>query len=239
MEETFRVTRTPVHEQVRDHLHQLIRAGSIEPGAALPPERELAQRLGVSRHSLRQAIASLEAVGIVETRHGSGVYLARRPSDDAVRRVADALFNETTTMAEAIEARLALEPYVARLAAERRAEDAVPLLLTAVDIRPDEDAGGGVVQEALSFHRQLARMTGNPIFEGLLRSVTTGPRNISQLARQAPDARERWRADHLAIHKAVAAGNGARAARLMTTHLEQISALARAMDAKRTTRRKT
>ena len=242
MEETFRVARTPVHEQVRDYLHQLIRAGSIQPGSALPAERELAQRLGVSRHSLRQAIASLEAIGIVETRHGSGVYLTRWPSDDAVRRVADALFNENTTMADAIEARIALEPSIARLAAERREDSEVPMLLASVDTRPEESGTSGpegAAGEALTFHRQLARMTANPIFEGLLRSVTTGPRNITTLAQQAPDARERWHADHLAIYKAVAAGNGARAARLMTTHLEQIAALARQMDAKRSTRRKT
>lgn len=232
MEASFRVTRTPVHEQVRDHLQDLIRSGELVAGDALPAERELAVQLGVSRHSLRQAIASLEAVGAVETRHGSGVYLTSRPSDEAVVRFADALFNVTRSVGDAIEARLAIEPYVARLAAERRTDEDLARLLRSIDLS-EAEVGEGTAREALSFHQLLALMTGNPIFEGLLRSVTTGPRNITQLAKESPDSPTRWHAEHVAIGKAIAAGNGARAARLMTAHLESMVPTARTLDAKR------
>ncbi len=235
MDETFRVTRTPVHEQVRDHLRQLAQRGTLAPGDTLPPERQLAQRLGVSRHSLRQALASLESLGIVEVRHGSGVYLTRWPSDEAVTRVADALFSEATTMVDAIEARLAFEPYIARLGAQRRSDADIEALQKTMQVRSEVSSGADWASgEALSFHRQLARMTGNPIFEGLLRSVTTGPRNIATLAEQEPDSRDQWHTDHLAIYQAVETGDAPGAAQLMTNHLDQIIVLARLMDATRT-----
>ena len=238
MEKTFRMTRTPLHEQIRDHLQDLIRSGQYERGSALPPERELAAQLGVSRHSLRQAVASLEAVGVVETRHGSGVYLTEQLPDEVVIRFADALFNVTRSIADAVEVRLAFEPFIARRAADLCTANSTDLLAASIDVAPQEGKPAGTVGEPLTFHHQLARMSGNPIFEGLLRSVSTGPTNITLLAKHMPNSAQLWRDEHIAIFKAVTAGNGARAERLMAAHLAAMIPAAREVDARKADVRK-
>ncbi|MEO8749384.1 MAG: GntR family transcriptional regulator [Allobranchiibius sp.] len=230
MDKTFHAARVPLHDQIRDYLRELIAAGDLNPGEALPPERELASQLGVSRHSLRQALASLSAIGLVETKHGSGVYLTSTPSDAVVARFADALFKVNHSIGDAVEARLAFEPFVAHRAAECRTDEDLALLAMSVEVPPQESANDGTVREALTFHHQLARTTGNPIFAGLLRSVTTGPRNITRLAKHTPNSAARWRGEHLAILKAVQAGNGARAQRLMAAHLAPMIEIARSLE---------
>ena len=230
MEKSIQLARVPLPDQIRDHLRELIAAGDLNPGDVLPPERELAGRLGVSRHSLRQALASLAAIGLVETRHGSGVYLTSSPSDETVTTFADALFQVNASIGHALEARLAFEPGVTRLAAERRTQEDLDLLTASLEVPQDGSATDGAASEALSFHHQLARSTGNPIFGGLLRSVTTGPRNVSLLANHTHDGPALWRREHLAILQAVRIGSGARAQRLMTAHLEQMLEVARSLE---------
>ena len=228
MSKPFEIKRTPVHDQVRDQLQELIRSGRFAPGTALPPERDLAAMWGVSRHSLRQALASLEAIGMVESRHGSGVYLTERPSDAAVIRVSDVLFDANRTLADVIEARLAFEPFIARTAAARSSKEDVHELHTAITLSAENAATDeGTAQNAVGFHQRLARMTGNSVLEGFMRSLITGPRSISRLAEVNPAAKLSWRTDHDDIYTAVAAGDADGAERLMTAHLSEILQLAR------------
>jgi GntR family transcriptional repressor for pyruvate dehydrogenase complex len=225
MAEAFRVERTPVHEQVRDHLQDLIRSGQFEPGSALPPERVLADRLGVSRHTLRQAISSLEAVGLVESRHGSGVFLTSTPSDEAVIRFADVLYDPQRTLSDVLEARLGVEPLITRLAAHRRTDSDLARLAQSIAVAahpPETDE----TTAAADFHQELARITGNPVLEGILRSLVTGPRSISRLTDFDPASRRHWESEHTAILRAIAAGKESKAERLMTDHLVTIHALA-------------
>src|SRR5438093_12123442 len=71
----------PLKEQVLRQLRRLIDQGELGPGAQLPGERELADRLGVSRGTVREAVQFLQALGLVEIRHGSGTFVRRDPSD--------------------------------------------------------------------------------------------------------------------------------------------------------------
>lgn len=223
MNDKFRVTRVTVHDQVRGYLQDRIRDGSFRPDAALPAERELAERLGVSRHSLRQAFASLEAMGILETRHGSGVYLRSSPSEDAVLRVADALYRPRRSMADVMEARIGVEPYIATLATRRRDEGGLKALHESV-LTFDRIATptGESNVEAMSFHQRLAQLTNNSVFEGLMRSLLTGPSTIVRLAQEDPSLPQVWHDDHTDIFLAIADRDEQRANRLMTEHLEAI-----------------
>ena len=71
-----RLTRTRLYEQVAEQITTWIRSNGLAPGDRLPPERELAQRLGVSRATLSQALVALEVIGVVHVRHGDGTVLA-------------------------------------------------------------------------------------------------------------------------------------------------------------------
>src|SRR4051812_44594718 len=106
------------YEQVAERLAADIRSGSYAPGERLPAERELARVLEVSRASVREALASLQLQGFVETRKGAGTFVAARPP-------AGAAFPHDASPSAVREARSQLEPAVARLAAARAQRDAL------------------------------------------------------------------------------------------------------------------
>jgi len=109
------------YESAAHRLRELIKEAGLRPGDKLPPERELADRLGVSRTSVRQALTLMRAVGAVEPRQGDGVYLRCRIDDldDNVSAVRVGSLDQHQPAA-VMEAREGLEIQLARLAARRR-----------------------------------------------------------------------------------------------------------------------
>jgi DNA-binding FadR family transcriptional regulator len=103
------------YEQVAEQLAGDIRSGLLAPGARLPSERDLARQLEVSRASVREAIASLQVQGVVETRPGAGTFVVAAPAVAASAHDA--------SPSAVLEARAQLEPAVARLAAARAQRD--------------------------------------------------------------------------------------------------------------------
>src|SRR5712671_3615281 len=110
-------------EQVVIQVRDMIRDGTLRPGDRLPPEREFAKRLGISRASLRAGIRFLAAMGVLTSRHGSGTYIANGPPvlDSEPLRMLAALHG--FTYEELFEARRLLEVGLAGLAAEHARED--------------------------------------------------------------------------------------------------------------------
>jgi DNA-binding FadR family transcriptional regulator len=150
---------------VAERLAAEIRSGTYAPGERLPSERDLARRLAVGRASVREAIAALQVEGLIETRPGSGSFVA---ADAATRLPAVTALPHDASPSSLLEARELLEPAVARLAAERARPDAVAERLlaemeTAADAR---DIAGWNDSDRL-FHRQIAAMTGNPVLLGI------------------------------------------------------------------------
>src|SRR6476620_2504218 len=109
---------TPVSEVAR-RLSELFTGGSIEPGTRLPPERHLAATLGVGRSAVREALAALEILGIVDVRPGSGTYLRGTASELLPQTLRWGLLIGERNTAELLELRSGLEIFVARLAASR------------------------------------------------------------------------------------------------------------------------
>jgi DNA-binding FadR family transcriptional regulator len=144
------------YEQVAERIAADIRAGRLAPGDRLPSERDLARRLEVGRASVREAIAALQVSGVIETRPGSGSFVAagaheRGESHDA-------------SPSALLEARALLEPAVARLAAERgRADAEAEGLLTAMEAAADAGDGAGWNDCDRRFHQRIAALTGNPV----------------------------------------------------------------------------
>ncbi|MEA2291727.1 MAG: hypothetical protein QOF17_747, partial [Solirubrobacteraceae bacterium] len=123
------------YEQVVQRLRADIAAGRLAAGERLPSERELARALGVGRASVREALGVLGNLGLVETRPGSGSFVAA----DAGARLAGATAElpHDASPSAVLEARLALEPAVARLAAARaQPDEAVEKLLAAMEAEP-------------------------------------------------------------------------------------------------------
>ena len=191
--------RVPVSRGVADRLQALILQGGLAAGDRLPSQRDLAARLGVSRPSLREAMAALETKGLVVVRVGSGVYVA--PSD---LRAPPWRFADRCSPRDVYEARLGLEGYAARLAAGRRdgaglarLDGAVDAMAAALDRR---DVPAMAVADA-RFHDLVVELAANPVLVGMI-----GPmRDMVVESQRLPMARLDRLGETLAEHRAIAA----------------------------------
>jgi DNA-binding FadR family transcriptional regulator len=202
------VTSVRLYETVVDQILGLISRGEIAPGERLPPERDLAERLGVSRNVLREAFRVLEARGIVRSRGGGGRYVRAANIAPALATGGVILRLERAVIAEVLESRELLEVQVARLAAERVDPERGAALLAAC-----EGSAGGW-DDNVRFHTAVAAATGNFMLERLVRLQMDLLRDVHQRDHYPPERAAALLAEHRAIAEAVARGDadGAEAA---------------------------
>jgi GntR family transcriptional regulator, transcriptional repressor for pyruvate dehydrogenase complex len=158
-----------LYQHIADQIRSLIQGGGFAPGSRLPPERDLAQQLGVSRPSLREALIALEISGLVEIRQGSGVYVvhaANRASD----RAGSAIPGLGESPSELMQARAVLEGAVIVLATALITPEKLARLRKTLDaMRANVDEGRSPLDHDRAFHVCIAEMSGNSV---LVRMVT-------------------------------------------------------------------
>ncbi len=200
-----------------------IRSGKWPVGTALPSERDLVAEFGVSRIPLREAISGLRALGVLQTRPGSGTRV-RRVDADTVAQLLPLLvtLESHRTFAQVFELRLAVESQTASLAARRRSDDDVRALQGYVarfksDLDSDLDEA---VETDLEFHVRIAQATQNPLFEMLMRTLAELVKHVQvQSCKDDPVRRRRAFHSHEAISEAIAARDPERARAEMEAHL--------------------
>lgn len=155
------VSRERLRERTAAELRDYVVTNRLAPGTQLPPETSLAETLGVSRNVLRQAVASLEGLGMLKVTHGSGTYVADPADSEVFRQIAAWMGNDRLTESDYLEVRGIWERGVYALVMERATEtdldrlDALAATLTAAD-GPD-----AVVAHHDEFHETLLKLTGN------------------------------------------------------------------------------
>ena len=209
--------RPLVPRTVSDHLRSLILRGGLKPGARLPSQRDLAEQLGVSRPSLREAISVLEVMGLVKVRIGSGVYV-----NDAADRAPLWRFAEHCSPRDVYEARLGLESQAAHLAALRCDESGAARLKAATAAMGRALAADDIPAMAgadAAFHDGIFELTANPVLAGMYRPV----REMMVESQQLPMAMRIRLGDTLREHEQVgeriAARDGPGAEAAMRTHI--------------------
>ncbi|GAY07540.1 FadR/GntR family transcriptional regulator [Pseudonocardia sp. N23] len=222
-------SRARLYIAVAQQLLTAIATGEYVPGTRLPGDRDLAERLDVSRTTAREAILALEIVGAVEVRHGDGTYVRSHPAVGAIEATA-----LDVAPRELIEARRSVEPAVAALVAARLDAGTVGRLQRIIDesaeIVADPAALSRFLELGLSFHAQLALGCGNTILSGIVGQFVSAESHplwvlVNQLAVSSLAAREGQLADHRAIVAAIRAGDTAEAARVMTDHLAAVDSV--------------
>jgi DNA-binding FadR family transcriptional regulator len=214
------------YELIAERLAADIRAGRPGPGERLPSERELARRLEVGRASVREAIAALALRGVLETRPGSGSFVAPGALD-RIAPGAELTANDAGPF-DLLEARLLLEPGVAALAARRALrDDETERLLDAMDAAAAEGDRAGWNDGDRCFHRRIAALTGNPVLLGLAdRIAALMDQPLWQRLRDDSIARPgRARvhaAEHRMIYEAIVDGDAGAASFYSTQHLERV-----------------
>jgi DNA-binding FadR family transcriptional regulator len=224
----------PIHvpqryEQVVRRLSADIAAGRLAAGDRLPSERDLARALGVGRASVREALAALSNQGLLETRPGSGSFVAAGAA--ALLRGRGPDLPHDASPSDVLEARALLEPAVARLAASRASADIeLEELLAAMEGQLDlEDAGDRARWSDADrhFHRRIAALTGNPVLLALAGQIAERmdeplwqrlrDESVATPGRSAVHA-----AEHRMIYEAIVDGDGAAAEFYATQHIARV-----------------
>ena len=213
-----------LYRQIAEQIAALIDRGEYQPGQRLPPERDLAKQLGVSRPSVREALIALEVEGYVEVRVGSGVYVMRPREAREARQGAS--LPEDSGPFELIKARWLIEAECAALAARAATRAQVRAIEDALDHMEAERARGVLPLEAdREFHLRIAEASGNSALALVVRTLweqRTGPLFL-RLERHF-DTPALWSMamrEHREIVTAIARHDATGARRAMRRHMNQ------------------
>jgi GntR family transcriptional repressor for pyruvate dehydrogenase complex len=211
---------TVIIERIRD----MIAGGELAPGDRLPPERKLADALGVSRNSLRQAFQALAERKIIESRQGDGTYLLA--STEAFSQ-SDAIFDtfnaQSCFIRDILEFRHLMEPQIAALAASRIEPAALDRLKILVcDQQRALMAGREDDTFDSEFHRQLAQCSGNRVISQMMTTIASVINATRSTWLQSNERRNASVEGHLRIIDALESGDADSAFNTMKAHIAEI-----------------
>ena len=209
-------------EEVISQLREMIHGGELRPGDRLPPERDLAKLLGVSRPTLRAGIRSLAAVGVLQSRQGAGTFVVKTggsPSlDSSPLRLMASLHGFTS--GEMFEARQSLEMAIAGLAAERATSDHLASLSEEIaGMFASLDDPEQFLVHDMRFHQAVAAASGNRILTSLMNMVATILFDVrSKTVKRAKDLKESAEM-HRHVYRAIRERSPEAARNAMRDHL--------------------
>jgi GntR family transcriptional repressor for pyruvate dehydrogenase complex len=219
-------TRPSMSEHLTRRLLELVRHDGLQPGDRLPSVQSLASRFAVAQPTVRESLRRLQAVGLVEIRHGSGIYLRRGAQRIVLSNPHPGELSRRTVI-DLLEARLQIEPELTARAAERASEEDVAALRTTLaaagaHLSGDDDA---LHRLNMDFHRHVARLAGNTVMSQVIDSLVDVYGAEQRLVLNVYGDRRRDHEDHLAILDALAARDVVRSRQLMRDHLEKVRAV--------------
>ncbi|MHC1744224.1 MAG: FadR/GntR family transcriptional regulator [Syntrophobacteraceae bacterium] len=160
-----------ISDQVFDQLKDLIFRGHLKPGEKLMTERDLAQSMGISRPTVREAINKLVAMGLLEHRQGQGTYVASPADSSDKNPLAVVMEGHDATLVELLEVRLGLECNAVSFAARRATEEDVQELESCLNQMESDISGGRLGSSAdVAFHMAIAFATQNKVQIHIMRS---------------------------------------------------------------------
>ncbi len=214
------VERASVAEQVAKRLLEMVRTKSLKPGDQLPPERELATYMQVSRPSLREALRGLQILGVLSMRQGGGVYVTALEASDLLGPLQFLITLDSENLGSLYESRRMIDGMIARMAAERVASDQIERLHALVKVQE------GLMDDPLAFrlsdtefHETIAAATGNPFLVTISHSLYVLGMEYRRIAAATPGVVARSLAEHRVILAALEAGDAAATEAAMQAHL--------------------
>lgn len=212
-----RIQHERLYERVLEQIKRLIEQGDLKPGDRLPSERELAERIGLSRASLREAFRVLEVEGIVVSKPGGGRYIrktALAPDGADPAALVDAL--RRATVLDFLDAREVMEPGIVALAVERATEADLEAIRASLEPTV-RDAKGDQ-----SFHLRVAEASHNVVFYQSLKLYLDLLHDFRARALESPSGAQVMFDEHKAIYLAIRERRAAEAVEAMKRHLASV-----------------
>jgi len=224
------IPRRKLYQEVLDRLLERIRSGEIPPGAQLPSERDLMETYEVGRPAVREALQALERSGIVEIAHGERARVVVPTAERLIEQVTGGarhlLRSQPDTLEHLKDARLFLEVGTARLAATKATDvDIARLRERLAEHRASLTRLEDFLAKDMAFHREIARISGNPILPAIVEAVFAWASEYYQSIVRAPGAEDLTLAEHARIIGAIASRDPDAAERAMRDHLTRANEL--------------
>jgi len=219
------IPRSRVYAEVAKQLQTRI-VNKLKPGDMLPPERELVRRFGVSRSSIRDAIRSLEAVGLLEPRQGVGTVVCNLSNDSVVTPVANVLLQKRKLIHELLEVRLIIEPPLAREAALHASAEQIAEIQAILSRQEDKVRRGELAtEEDSAFHYTIALAADNSVMLKMVHVLMDLLRETRERALEVGGRQRKSLAGHRRILAALQQGDAAAAEAAMRQHVSEIEKL--------------
>lgn len=217
------IRKTSLYVQIASQIQDLIENGKLKHGDQLPPERELADIFQVSRHSVREAIRTLEQKNILKSRVGSGTYVIIEDEPSVVDFLARAIQREKGKLSEIFEFRRMIEPQIARLAAQNATRGHIDQLTEIIEKHqqsmPDLEKS---VELDHAFHLTLALATGNDILLKIVERTNDILAESRADVLQSPARVQHSINGHQKVLRALRQGDPDLAAQAMNEHLTEV-----------------
>lgn len=218
-----KIARPRMADLAADRISEWIASSKLRPGAKLPSEKELTEALGLGRSAIREALAKLKAVGLVETFQGRGAFVAEIPIELLrlrIRSLSVTVDDSLERLGHIWELREIFEVAIAERAAQRRTDEDLANLETAVaDMDRAITDGERVLEPDATFHYRLTEAAHNPVLLGLIEDLSYLIESSRRDSLQRPGRPESSNKEHAVILDAVRRGDVAAARTAMQEHL--------------------
>jgi GntR family transcriptional regulator, transcriptional repressor for pyruvate dehydrogenase complex len=226
--EIVRKKRERVYEQIVEQIQQLIRDKVLSPGDQLLPERQLAEKLGVSRAALREALTVLVSRGLIEITPGGGAYVRESSIEDLVDPLAAVMLKERQSIYDLLEARSILEIGAVRLAAQRGdLTDVYQIQQAALEMNDNMRRGQPADEADVNFHQSIVQASHNPVLVNMMAMIVGVMKEVYAPSRhkllEDLEKLEVYERQNLDIVAAIRSGDPEAAAALLFEHLSMAS----------------
>jgi DNA-binding FadR family transcriptional regulator len=217
------IERQSLAEQVSRRILAMIRSGNLKAGEQLPPERELAQMMQVSRPSMREALRGLQILGVLRMRQGGGIYVTTLEASDLLAPLQFFISLTAANVDALYEARRLIDTEVARRACVRLSESDIARLSAMLEVQRQliQDPIGYRVSD-LEFHQTIISAAANPFLERVAQSLYVLGMEYRRAAAETPSVLARSVADHEAIVAGMSARDQDAVAAAVERHLHSV-----------------
>lgn len=219
-------SRPRLYEDAARAIRGYIAEHRLRPGDMLPSERQIQQQLGISRASVREALRVLQNMGLIEARHGKGLFVKEIDLTPLIDAYVDSVRQIDDSFLHLLQIREVLELGAAKIAArERFPEELAEMAAVLAAMRRRIERGENALGEDLEFHSQLVRAAHNPLLDRLYSAITPFLLAVRERSTDGGSRAADWQRAyqaHAAIFQAVSEQDTARSVALMQEHLSTV-----------------
>ncbi|WHY70545.1 FadR/GntR family transcriptional regulator [Fictibacillus enclensis] len=217
------IKRQKIYEEIVDQIYKMLIESKFEEGSKLPPEGALAERFGVSKTVVREALSVLKTNGVIESRPGSGNFIRKIDGGSFVSSISTSLLNKEALI-EILELRRALEIEAASLAAERATEEDIKKLLLINHNLKEATTLEDAIEQDFSLHESIFHATHNSAFVTVFISISSLIKNAIKeskiKSKKIPGRQLEGVREHFEIIEAIKEKDDIKARDKMRSHLE-------------------